>query len=290
MKGSVMVIDFHTHTFPDKIASRVIESLSLKSRTKAFSDSSVQGLITCMQNGGIDYAVNLPVVTRPDQTVSINHSLVDRKEELFSKGIITFGGMHPDFEDYKQELAYLADHGIRGIKLHPAYQGRNIDDPYYLRIIECASDLGLIVVTHAGIDIGIYDHNYASVDQLQNVIRLVHPPKFVLAHMGGWACWDVFEKELAGAPVYIDTAFSIGPVAPRPDLDPPYLSQNLTVEDAVRIMRRHGTEKVLFATDSPWSEMGEYVKMIATSSLNPAEQSMIFSGNAKKLLGMEDLI
>lgn len=284
-----MIIDFHTHTFPDKIASRVIDSLSARSRTLAFSDSSTGGLLRCMREAGIDYAVNLPVVTRPDQTVSINHSLAARREELFSQGIITFGGIHPDFSDYRSELRFLKDNGIPGIKLHPAYQGCSIDDPRFLRIIDCASELGLIILTHAGIDIGIYDRNYASAEAIRRVIDIVHPPKLVLAHMGGWGTWDVFEKELAGAPVWIDTAFSLGPISPRPDLESPYLSENLPIEHAVRIMRKHGIEKVLFATDSPWSDMGAYVKMIQNSSLTPAEQAQVFSDNAKKLLEMENL-
>ena len=284
-----MIIDFHTHTFPDKIASKVIESLSQKSRTMAFSDSSVAGLIDCMHRGGIDYAVNLPVMTRPDQVPKINHTLAEQKEWLFSQGIITFGGMHPDYEDYRTELRFLKDAGIRGIKLHPAYQGKNIDDPAFLRIIDYASELGLIVLTHAGIDIGIYDRNYASVDQIRHVIDLLHPPKLVLAHLGNWGAWDCFEKELAGAPVYIDTSFSIGPIAALPGAEPPYLTENLPVEDAVRLIRRHGTEKVLFATDSPWTEMGDYVTLIKDSSLTPDEQRQIFSENAIRLLEMEEL-
>ena len=50
----------------------------------------------------------------------------------------------------------------------------------------------MIVLIHAGIDIGIYDRNYASVAQILNVIRDVQPEKFVLAHMGGWACWKTW--------------------------------------------------------------------------------------------------
>ncbi len=34
-----------------------------------------------------------------------------------------FGAIHPDTPDYKEVLSWLADHDVRGIKLHPDYQG-----------------------------------------------------------------------------------------------------------------------------------------------------------------------
>lgn len=281
-----MIIDFHTHTFPDRIAGRTLEALSQKSRTIPVTDGTVSGLATCMQAAGIDRAINLPVMTRPDQVESLNHKMIDNQEALLASGIITFGGMHPDYPEYKQELKLLKEAGIKGIKLHPAYQGRNIDDPSFLRIIEAASDLGMIILTHAGIDIGIYDHDYASVPQILNVLRLVAPDRFVLAHMGGWGNWDVFESDLAGAPVWIDTAFSLGPIPVMTEPPAPLLSENLSIKDAVRIMRKHGTDRVLFATDSPWADMKEYVQMIKNSTLSPEEQDRILGGNAMQLLGM----
>ena len=281
-----MIIDLHTHTFPDRIAGRTLEALSQKSRTIPVTDGTVSGLAACMQAAGIDRAINLPVMTRPDQVESLNHKMIDNQEVLLASGIITFGGMHPDYPEYKQELRLLKEAGIKGIKLHPAYQGRNIDDPSFLRIIEAASDLGMIILTHAGIDIGIYDHDYASVPQILNVLRLVAPDRFVLAHMGGWGNWDVFEADLAGAPVWIDTAFSLGPIPVMTEPPAPLLSENLSIEDAVRIMRKHGTDRVLFATDSPWADMKEYVQMIKNSTLSPEEQDRILGGNAMQLLGM----
>ena len=279
-----MIIDFHTHTFPDKIASRVIQTLQERSRSLAYADGSVHDLVDSIHLACIDLAVNLPVMTRPDQVESINHKLIDSQEELLSQGILTFGGMHPDYPHPKEELRQLARSGIKGIKLHPAYQGRDIDDPKNLQIIEEASALGMIVLTHAGIDIGIYDRNYASVPQILNVLKLVAPDKLVLAHLGGWGTWDTFEADLAGAPVWLDTAFSIGPIPPLPDPPAPIRTSNLPIEDAVRIMKKHGTDKVLFATDSPWADMGDYIKMIRDSTLTIPEQERILGGNAAKLL------
>lgn len=280
-----MIIDFHTHTFPAKISAKVIDNLSHVSHTEYFTDGSVNGLFSSMQEAGVDYSVNLPVMTSVSQVEKINSSLIADQERLFEQGIITFGGMHPDYENYKEELLRLKQNHIPGIKIHPAYQNADLDDIRMMRIIDRASELGLIVVTHAGIDIGIYDHNYASVSQILKIIDEIHPENFVLAHMGNWACWDDVERDLAGAPVWFDTAFSIGPITPnKVKSGTPYLSSNLSDEDFTRIVRKHGTDKILFATDSPWEAQKDYIKRMQKMPLTDSEKEQIFSQNAARLL------
>ena len=58
-----MVIDFHTHTFPDRIAKASIESLSECSGIIPHTDGTVAGLERSMEAGGVDISVILPVVT-----------------------------------------------------------------------------------------------------------------------------------------------------------------------------------------------------------------------------------
>lgn len=281
-----MIIDFHVHTFPDKIAAATVEHLSTLSRTQYFTDGSVNGLLSSMKEAGVSYSVNLPVMTHESQVEKINSSMIANREHLLEQGIITFGGMHPDYAGYRTELHRLKQNGIPGIKLHPAYQHTNLTEMKMMHIIDYASQLGLIILIHAGIDIGIYDHNYADVKQILTVVDEIHPQNFVLAHMGGWACWQAVEQDLAGAPVWLDTAFSIGPLTPRRDNGgkTPYLSSNLSDEDFVRLVRKHGADKVLFATDSPWEAQKDYISRVENTSLTLEEKELIFSGNARELL------
>lgn len=282
-----MVIDFHTHTFPDKISERVLAKLSRLSHTQYFTDGSVSGLLRSMQEAGISYSVNLPVMTAAEQVEKVNGDLIAERDKLLELGILTFGGMHPDYENYKKELLRLKENGILGIKIHPAYQNTDIDDIRMMRIIDAASELGLIVLTHAGIDIGIYDHNYSSVRQILTVIDRLHPPKLVLAHMGNWACWDDVERDLAGAVVWFDTAFAIGPITPNQVTNgTPYMENNLSKEAFMRIVKKHGEDKILFATDSPWESQKDYVARVGSLPLDQEQKAKIFSENAKKLLAL----
>ena len=45
-----MIIDIHTHIFPDKMATAVIDKLSRTSRSVAFTDGTLSGLIETMQS------------------------------------------------------------------------------------------------------------------------------------------------------------------------------------------------------------------------------------------------
>ena len=280
-----MIIDFHTHTFPEKISIKVMDKLSKVSGALPDTTGSVSALAESMKNAGVNYSINLPVMTSPSQVVSVNTELIVSKQDMLRDGIITFGGIHPDFVDYKTELKRLKQEGILGLKLHPAYQNMDLDDIRMMRIIAYASELGLIILTHAGYDIGIYDHNYASVAHILKVLREVQPEKFVLAHMGNWAFWDEVESDLAGAPVWLDSAFSIGPINQRQDDGIyPYNNVILEDEDFLRIARKHGMDKILFATDCPWQGQKKYVERFQNIGLTKEEQRLFFAENAVRLL------
>lgn len=123
-----MIIDFHTHTFPDKSSEKIVNHLAHIGCIPPHTDGSVIGLFSSMKEADIDYSVNLPVMTKPSQVEKVNSSLIQQQEYLLDMKIITFGGMHPNYTNYKEELLRLKQAGIPGIKLHPAYQNVDLDD------------------------------------------------------------------------------------------------------------------------------------------------------------------
>ncbi len=280
-----MIIDFHTHTFPPKIAAGVLRKLQGLSRSKPYTDGTPDGLRRSMQEAGIDLSILLPVMTNTEQVHKLNDNAARINEAWEQTGLLSLGGIHPDCSDYRAELARIASLGIRGIKIHPAYQNVDFDDIRFLRIIDRASELGLFVLTHAGWDIGIPHHNFCSVPQVLHVMKAVAPDKLVLAHMGGWWDWNAVENELCGLPVYFDTAFSFGEIEPAPGTTrTPEESHNLNLTDLARIIRKHGTDRVLFATDCPWSDQKTALELFRSAGFTEEEQTAILSENARRLL------
>lgn len=280
-----MIIDFHTHTFPEAIAEHAITKLAKSARAKNYLNGTVDALCASMKDAGIDQAVLLPVVTRPGQQVTVNRTAIEINENYKEKGLISFGGIHPDNEDYRRILRELAGEGIKGIKLHPVFQNTNLDDIRYLRIIECACENDLIVLVHAGYDISYPKADHASVRRIVSVLDTLHPGKFVLAHMGGWGCWDEVEQNLIGRKVYMDTSFSLLPVSPAPGTTRnPQENPPLSREQFLRMVQKHGADRILFGTDSPWSGQKESLAYLKESGLTRDDLSCILGKNASKLL------
>ena len=60
-----MIIDFHTHIFPEKIAGKTIESLEKLSGITASTNGTLEGLLASMERTGVDMSVIMPVATKP---------------------------------------------------------------------------------------------------------------------------------------------------------------------------------------------------------------------------------
>ena len=248
-----MIVDFHTHTFPERIAAPTIQKLAHMSHIKPFSDGSNSGLAASMAAAGVDYSVVLPVATNTRQVCHVNDSAAQVNDNYRKTGIISFGCMHPDFPDWKEELARIANMGLKGIKLHPVYQDVDLDDPRYLRILDRCGELGLIVLTHAGLDIGIPGKVNCSPDMTLRALKQVGPVRMILAHMGGWRNWDQVEELLVDTDAYLDTSFTLGRMTPLGDgfYGPSELNM-MEEEQFLRMVREFGADRLVFGTDSPW--------------------------------------
>ena len=280
-----MIIDFHTHTFPDKIAGSVIGKLQRLSRSRPFTNATNDGLRRSMEQAGINLSILLPVMTNAGQVHKLNDLAARINERWQETGLLSFGGMHPDVENYKEALNHVTELGLKGIKIHPAYQGADFDDIRYLRIIDKASELGLIVLTHAGWDIGIPGHNYCDTKHIQRVMREVGPDRLVLAHMGGWQDWKAVGEELAGLPLYFDASCSTGDIVPAPGTTrTPEESHNMNREQFIHLVRKLGTDRILFATDCPWSDQAESLRFVRSCGFSQQELADILGNNAQKLL------
>ena len=269
-----MIIDFHTHVFPDKIAQKTIELLAAKGGIPAFSDGTVSGLLAKMDKAGVELSVTLPVLTNPNSFEKVNRYAYELNQTFSqgSKRLISFGAIHPLCEDIDKKMRSLKDMGFLGVKLHPDYQECFITHEGYVRILQCAKEYDLIALTHAGFDVGYPDAPIRCTPALaREVIDKVKHPKFVLAHCGSTRLLDEALTMICGQDVYLDTA---------------YVLQYMSKERFMEILRRHGEDRILFASDSPWSNMENDVNTLRSFGLDERTENKIFSENARTLLGI----
>jgi hypothetical protein len=260
------VFDAHVHVFPDRIAEETLRHLQSKCGVPPSFDGTRSGLDAYMATVGIDGALNCPIATRPDQVDSINRwAVTNNRHPIYSLGTI-----HPDSEDKPKILSGLIDNGVKGIKIHPEYQEFALADSRMSPVWEFAAASGMAVLCHCGRDAGFPPPPKAPPEAVAQLIRQYPDLLFVAAHFGGWRMWDEVELRLIGKPVFLDLAFTIG---------------LLDDKSLVSMVRRHGVERVLFATDAPWQDPATVLRSFLRLPFEEFEKRSILFANAAQLFG-----
>ena len=265
----IKCIDFHTHVFPDTLAPRAIAALveSGKHLYTPHTDGTKNGLIDFMDKSGIDVSVVMPVITKQSQTLKTNAF----SAEITGERIKAFGAIYPHTDDYKRDIDYVVSLGLPGIKLHAEYQDFVADSPEMLKIYDYAFSKGLIILHHAGFD-PAYDPPYRATPKMfANIAKQLGGGVMIAAHLGGQSLWDDVEKYIVGTDIYIDTSMGF---------------DFYQTEQFLRIVKAHGSQKILFGTDSPWSDSGKERKTLLSLPLSDEEKENILHKNAERLLGI----
>ena len=111
-----MLIDFHTHIFPEAIAERSIAALEAGIRREQGADyrkgealtcrpATLEGLLQSMTRSHVDKSICLPIATKPSQTATINRYA----ESVRSERALSFGTVHPADPEAK-DSAYPSAH------------------------------------------------------------------------------------------------------------------------------------------------------------------------------------
>lgn len=265
-----MILDFHTHCFPDALAPRALAQLSAAANIQTHSDGTVSGTLQEMDEAGIDRAVVLNIATNDRQTANVNRFAVEtnRNPRLYA-----LGSVHPESSEATIDavLSNLAAAGIPGIKIHPDYMHTPIDDPRFSPIFERCIELDLFVVTHAGFDYISPAFMHASPERIARVLDQHPRLRLVAAHVGGACCWDAVEQFLVGRPICLDTS-----LASLFALDPTQMK---------RMLLTHDSDRILFASDLPWSNPVDSLQYLLSLHLPDALTEKILCTNGLQLLG-----
>ncbi len=264
-----MIIDFHTHCFPDQIAAKALEVTERVVGIAPFTDGTWLGLEKKIREDGVDFAVVCSIATNAHQLAKVNSFAIDIND--FSRTLIALGSAHPDSPILEDELQRLYDHDIKGIKIHPEYMPYFIDSPEWDTVFSLCEDMGMFVISHTGFDHVSPDRIAATPERVARVLDRHPRLTFIAAHLGGNRCYPQVLSHLCGREnLYLDTA-----IISRLDKNNEYTS---------KIIAAHGADKILFGSDAPWSESKTEVEFIRSLSLSPRDEELIFHENAERLL------
>ena len=227
-----LVIDAHAHIWPDAIAARALGAAP--SELRRFGDGTQASLLHAMHKARVDRAVCLGIAPTADRVEAANK---------FAGGLawplIGFGSIHVELSA-DENLASLKRHRLRGVKIHPVFQGYSLTDRRLLEILDALGD-EFIVVMHVG-DAGASTQSaLAEPRMIAELCRAVPQLKLVACHFGGYQRLEDAEQYVVGLPLYLDTSW------------PPGLG-SLDPKQVVRLIRKHGPDRVCFASDWPMSD------------------------------------
>ena len=258
-----MIIDFHAHIYPEKIAEKATEAIGAFYDAKAATHGDPENLIKIGSKIGVEKYIVHSCATKVNQVPSINNYILEQC--ALHKEFVGFGTMQLGFEDFEAEIIRIRRAGIRGIKIHPDFQKFPADDPWMDDVYEVIAAEKMIVLFHAG----DARFDFSGPVRIANVLKKHPNLDVVAAHFGGYSEWDASYEYLAGKRVWFDTSSTLW---------------KCPLEKAIKILNKHGVEKMLFGTDFPMWDPVEELERFGKLGLTGNDRDAVLYKNAEALL------
>jgi uncharacterized protein len=260
-----MIIDFHTHAFPDNVAANAIPALEKEGGIEATTSGTISSLLASMDRAGVDRSLICSIATRPEQF----NSILDWSSQIRCERLIPLPSIHPDDPDCVEKVHTVHRAGFIGIKMHPYCQNFFLNEKRLTPFYEALSETGLLLVVHCGYDIAYPPIRYADPAQILALQQRFPRLRLISTHFGGWQLWDEVTEMLIGRKIYMEISFAL---------------QYLQEEQAIRMLTSHPPEYLLFGSDTPWDDQADCIARLKALKLEPKLVTAILSENARKLI------
>ena len=273
-----MIIDVHSHDFPDQIATRAMNGMCRMTEGNLYpvGDGTLQNHLDAMELAGVDKAISCPIATKPKMFEGLFRRACDIKDGVFGERarrmIIPFASVHPLDPDVMTHLEMIAAAGLKGVKFHCYYQDFSLADRELWPVFQKIADLGLVVQCHCGSDISWKDlKGLCGSREIAILLKNVRDLAFIAAHLGGCDGYPPHATDqVLECGCYIDTSV---------------LHRRWHYDEPMRILRSWPTDRILFGTDFPWESYTESIAWVK-SVRDPRDWDALFGGNARRLLGL----
>lgn len=260
-------IDFHTHVYPNAIATKAADNVRqfYNGLGNPSIDGSVQTLLDRGTKAGVEKFVILPVAVQPSRTRHINDFILG--EVAKQSRFYGFGTVHAGMVNITGEVEYIMDKGLRGLKMHPDYQLFSIDDPRLFPVYEMAGDK-LPIVFHMGDSRYDYSHPY----RLRKVLELFPKLRVIAAHFGGYTMPTVAEETLYDKECFFDVSSSL-----------------MFMEEGVaeKYINHYGAERFVYGSDFPMWDPVQEMERFQKLKLTDQQKEQIAHITAEEILRLK---
>lgn len=180
------IVDVHAHIFPDKIAEKATRSTAeyFPMKEPPSHNGTVQQLVDTLWEAGIDYALVFSAATTETQVEHVNRYLYT--ESLKHPEFLPCGSIHAAYPKFEEELSWLCDHGMHGIKLHPEFQKFPLNDRRLFPIFEVMAEKDMFLIAHMG-DPRV---EVSGPERMVEIATTFPRLRCIACHLGDWGEWD----------------------------------------------------------------------------------------------------
>jgi len=299
------IVDAHVHTYPrPEVGWQAQSGAGLSGHA-----GTVEELVALMREGNISHAVmvnmtpvfemreaaldrlppDLSPVKRERVEAEIVREVLGRMQRRNAwtcavarenPGLVPFISLDPAMGEAAlvAEVEERTREGAKGIKLHPANQRFFPNDRRLWPAYAKAQELGLAIITHSGAVALLEDpEQHDHPRNFRDVLREFPGINLVFAHMCRGLSDEVAEVMQDFPNAYLDTSGAISGIA-NPFAIPD--------DEAMAMIRRVGSDRVLFGSDWPWHHPIKDAQRIDRLPLGAEEKRLIFYENAQRVLGL----
>ena len=267
MKGSVYmkIIDCHTHIYPEAIAAKAAASIR---DFYSLGDEELEGtaaeLFRRGDLAGIDHFVVLPVGMKPAQVHSVNTFILGWVEK--EPRLTGLGTIHAAMEDLTQEVAWILESPLRGVKMHPDFQRFPIDDPRLFPAYEQLQGKKPVMF-HTGDP----RYDYSNPVRVRKLLELFPNLQVIAAHFGGYSVYEQAHEILKDTTCVFDVSSSLM-----------FLQEGV----AEQYINSYGAERMMFGSDFPLWDPGVEVRRFMDLKLTQDQREQIAHKTAERIFGL----
>ena len=258
------IIDIHTHIYPEKIARKATESgrnfYQLRGSEEMYG--TVDMLLNRGRQAGISRFVVLPVSNLPTRVHGINEFILEQTKE--HDCFLGFGTLHAEMDGLMEEVDWILQNGLHGIKMHPDSQRFTIDDMRLFPMYDAIQGK-LPVILH----MGDQRYNYSHPLRLRRILEMFPRLEVIAAHFGGYSMFDTARELLEDTGCIFDISSAM---------------MFMEEGEAERYINYYGAERLAYGTDYPLWDPVEEVQRFQNLKLTGAQFDQIAHKTAQRIL------
>jgi hypothetical protein len=260
----------HAHVFP----------------TDLWPEGDVEHLLALMDACGIERAVAFaPFEGQWKGREGNPTDWIARTVKAHADRLVGYAAINPTRPDAIALLRRAKDLGLRGVKMHPAYEKYSVKSPEAYEFYAAAQDLGLPLDFH----VGVHAHRIADFHPLlfDDVARDFPKLRMIFEHVGGWHffadCLAVISNHAHGEPrLYAGVASVLSRDVQK--------GWYLGPEGIETMLWQLGDRVIIYGLDFPYNGV-DYVRrdleVIRTMSIPEESKDRLLGGNLRELIGSE---